>query len=576
MLKRYNVLFTYSYVDEFDQKHELKNSVTEIYNKGRLIPLRTNLENEDYERVDYVINNELYNGNNYSTQGADTIEEVYVLNKYNITYNLDNGIVDDANPTVYTVKTGTITLNNPHKNKYEFLGWTWTGQTEPVMDVSFESTDKENKAFTANFHLLDVPAKVIYEQMNVDGNGYTPVYEDTVMLQPGSTWTPEVIPYEGFTSPAAQTVTVDPDGNTVVTYQYIRNKYKLTVNNSAFVDGNASGEYYYGTDISLEADDNDDLGAPFEKWITGELGQTLAFTMPAHDVTTMPCYGVQRTLTLEYNGGFELDTMFEGPLVGQYYRGEPIDYPELIKETCEIHGDGAPETRGCEYYAEFLGWFTDVDLENEVPANYVMPDTDTTLYAGWNGLYYHYTFEGEKTFGGSVDEVINTGVNVYNIENSGRDFTISFDILEIDSYNPENQATIMNAKDEQNIIPGTGNIVPGVVVRLINNNNNQFELRGAWNRRNVEYKINRSMIPMHMEIYRVDGVVKVRYCSIDENGECTGSYTEKEIYDESTWTPPHPSKLNVTFGCSQDQNGNYYRFFRGKLANMEVKVDATE
>lgn len=576
MLRRYDVLFKYSYIDENDIKHQLQDSVTEHYNKGRVINIGDNLLDEDYSSVKHEINGVNHTANTYTIQGEDTIEEIYYLNRYNIVYHLDGGTVDSPNPTVYTARTGTITLNNPTKDKYEFLGWTWDGEDTPQLDVSFESTDKEDKEFFANFRLLDTPATVIYEQMNLDGNGYTEVERNTVMLQPGTSWTPEVFDYEGFTSPEEQTVTVDGEGNTVVTYRYVRNKYKLEIFNSEFVTPTTqSGEYYYGTSFVLEAADHDDLNAPFTKWNTGELGQLLSFTM-TEDKVVGPYYGDPHELTINYNGGYEADNMFEGPLIKQYYRGEPIDYPEIIKETCSVHGEGAPESRGCSYVAELLGWYTDSDLENQVPSDYVMPDTDVILYAGWNGIYYHYLLPGEKTFGGTAADLIDTDVNIYNIENRDRDFKITFDILEIDDYNPENQATIMNAKDEQNIIQGTGNVVPGFVVRLLTNNKNQFELKGAWGKKQTGFNINRSSLPMHMEITRVNGVVKARYCTINASGECTGRYTEKDVYDESSWTPPHPSKLNVVFGASQDINGNYNRFFHGKLANMEVKVEVDE
>lgn len=42
---------------------------------------------------------------------------------YTITYDLDGGTVATANPTTYTSNTDTITLNNPTKAGYNFIGW---------------------------------------------------------------------------------------------------------------------------------------------------------------------------------------------------------------------------------------------------------------------------------------------------------------------------------------------------------------------------------------------------------------------------------------------------------------------
>ena len=42
---------------------------------------------------------------------------------YTITYALNDGTIDNPNPSTYTVETETITLNNPRKTGHLFLGW---------------------------------------------------------------------------------------------------------------------------------------------------------------------------------------------------------------------------------------------------------------------------------------------------------------------------------------------------------------------------------------------------------------------------------------------------------------------
>ena len=54
------------------------------------------------------------------------------------------------------------------------------------------------------------------------------LYEEEVFAAyPEDKVTPDVKRYEGFTSPAAQTVAVDGNGNTVIEYKYARNIHKL-------------------------------------------------------------------------------------------------------------------------------------------------------------------------------------------------------------------------------------------------------------------------------------------------------------------------------------------------------------
>jgi uncharacterized repeat protein (TIGR02543 family) len=62
---------------------------------------------------------------------------------YDITYNLDGGTNDPANPSTYTVEDDTITLADPTKDGYTFLGW------EPTDNIPAGSTG--DKAFTATW-----------------------------------------------------------------------------------------------------------------------------------------------------------------------------------------------------------------------------------------------------------------------------------------------------------------------------------------------------------------------------------------------------------------------------------------
>ena len=67
--------------------------------------------------------------------------------EYTITYNLGGGTLSEKNPASY-VYEDSITLNVPSREGYEFLGWLYNGQTEPVLNVAF-SGEIGNKEFTA-------------------------------------------------------------------------------------------------------------------------------------------------------------------------------------------------------------------------------------------------------------------------------------------------------------------------------------------------------------------------------------------------------------------------------------------
>lgn len=69
-----------------------------------------------------------------------------------ITYDLDGGILEEgaANPDVYT-KIDTITLKNPTKEAYDFLGWTGTDLTEPTQTVMIPEGSTGARSYKANF-----------------------------------------------------------------------------------------------------------------------------------------------------------------------------------------------------------------------------------------------------------------------------------------------------------------------------------------------------------------------------------------------------------------------------------------
>lgn len=95
------------------------------------------------------------------------LDELYPT--YTITYDLDGGTIS-GQPISYNKYSGTVTIPNPTKDGYRFLGWTGEGITEPQKDVSFAAKEmNRNLTYTAKWK------EIIYHNVGfVTGHGAAP------------------------------------------------------------------------------------------------------------------------------------------------------------------------------------------------------------------------------------------------------------------------------------------------------------------------------------------------------------------------------------------------------------------
>ena len=95
----------------------------------------------------------IFNATTYKYDKDITLEAVWVKEgQFIITYeNVDT----TDNPVSYTQGCETFKLNEPVREGYEFLGWTYDGVTEPVKDVYITDQDTGDKTFTANWKVKD-------------------------------------------------------------------------------------------------------------------------------------------------------------------------------------------------------------------------------------------------------------------------------------------------------------------------------------------------------------------------------------------------------------------------------------
>lgn len=91
------------------------------------------------------------NNGNWKYTSDKTLTAHWTPTNYQITYDLDEGVNNPLNPTTYNIESSTITLSDPSKTGYTFIGWTNSDVTTPTKNLFIESGSTGNKEFKANW-----------------------------------------------------------------------------------------------------------------------------------------------------------------------------------------------------------------------------------------------------------------------------------------------------------------------------------------------------------------------------------------------------------------------------------------
>ena len=391
--------------------------------------------------------------------------------------------------------------------------------------------------------LQETSYTVVHEIMNLDGTTYSEYsrlnYSDIPI---GTSVTPPVLNIEGFNAPSVQTVVLDSLDNTVITYRYTRKQYNLIINNSNYVTTNTpSGSYYYGTTINLIADNVDNNGNPFVKWSNNETNPNYTFNITG-DVTIGPIYGQSYSVIYHPNNGDALivDNIPQNQSLGTL--------PVVTNDDCQS-GTGDYETRQCTYFYKFEGWYLESTYDTQVNENYV-PTGTTNLYAKWNKVY----FKEDSTITCDGSSYIDTGVQMFNELNAGKDFIVKFTVDTNNGYNTssgDRGSIFSNMSEVGEPYPGITFFTNNVGAYTMNINTTGSKVKNS----NTGYVTGQSVV-----IKKVDGVVYYSY-----NGG-----NDVRINDFSNFNTYFDN--HALFCAGVDKNGGVYRYFRGQLSDMSVEL----
>ena len=125
-----------------------------------------------------MLNPKLFQNPNESEYEERLVRGIFYwkVDNYNISYDLKGGTISNnkTNPTKYNVDTETITLNNPTKTGYKFLGWTGDNGDTPQKTVTITTGTTGNKSYAANWE-----KNVSTHTVSFDSNGGSDVEEIT-------------------------------------------------------------------------------------------------------------------------------------------------------------------------------------------------------------------------------------------------------------------------------------------------------------------------------------------------------------------------------------------------------------
>ena len=147
-------------------------------------------------RVGYDFGGWLYNDNLqvdgiWSLIANPTFVAQWTATPYNITYELNGGsVVIFVNPTAYTIESSRV-IYPPTKTGYTFLGWTWEGQTEPVLSVTIPAGSTGDKHYVANWQ-----ANTYTITYDANGGEVSPATQDIVYGTEYTLATPTRVGYD--------------------------------------------------------------------------------------------------------------------------------------------------------------------------------------------------------------------------------------------------------------------------------------------------------------------------------------------------------------------------------------------
>lgn len=234
---------------------------------------------QGYQFTDWYLDDTKYDFNAAVT-GDMTLTAQWTLDRYTISYNLNNGTAT-GNPDSYTVESDAITLNTPTRPGYTFTGWSGTGlDGENNMTVTIEKGSTGERSYTAHWRYnggggsssspsypVSVPDKTDHGSVTVSPKNASKGDTVTVTVKPDSGYVLEPI---SVTDKNDNDLKLTDKGNGKYTFTMPTSKVEIK---ATFMEDNSVLNFFY--DVPNDAYYFEAVKWAAENGITGGVGNSL-------------------------------------------------------------------------------------------------------------------------------------------------------------------------------------------------------------------------------------------------------------------------------------------------------------
>lgn len=287
-----------------------------------------NAEKNGYDFHGWVLTN--YSIDSKSHYASIDLKAQYSVVTYNIDYVLDGGSIDGQKPETYTTEE-SISIPNPTKQGYTFLGWTALDIVTPTVDYVLPLGSTGNKTYTANWKANEYTIYLNPNGGSVSKQEVKVVYDSSYTL-PTPSWTGYA--FRGwFDSSKKQYI----DGIYLTPSDLYLNAswgvidYSITynLNGGANNDSNPSSYKIIDSDIILQ--DPSRTGYTFAGWTSSQISTPTKGVMISSGSTgdlvfTANWKANTYNVTIDLNGGESDRTLYSFVYDSYYY----IDSPSRV------------------------------------------------------------------------------------------------------------------------------------------------------------------------------------------------------------------------------------------------------